>query len=70
MKRTGRTLTLTNDLKSNPAINTIERGGARLTTIFEDDREGYAWKIVDINEYKLWFTSFTSGWALMTPRPD
>lgn len=70
MKRTGRTLTLTNDLKSNPAINTIERGGARLTTIFEDDREGYAWKIVDINEFNLWFQSFTSGWALMTTRPD
>lgn len=70
MKRTGRTLTLTNDLNSVPAINTIEAAGARLTTIFEDDREGYAWKIVDINEFNLWYQSFTQGWALMTTRPD
>ena len=70
MKRTGRTLTLTNDLISVPAVNTIEAGGARLTTIFEDDREGYAWRIVDINEFNLWFQTFTQGWALMTTRPD
>ena len=70
MKRTGRTLTLSNDLISVPAVNTIEAGGARLTTIFEDDREGYAWKIVAINEFNLWFQSFTQGWAVMTTRPD
>jgi len=70
MKRTGRTLTLTNDLITTPAVNTIEAGGARLTTIFEDDREGYAWKITEINEFNLWFQSFTQGWAIMTTRPD
>ena len=70
MKRTGRTLTLSNDLISVPAVNTIEANGARLTTIFEDDREGYAWKIVDIEEFNVWFQPFTQGWALMTARPD
>lgn len=70
MKRTGRTLTLSNDLIAVPAVNTIEANGARLTTIFEDDREGYAWKIVDIEEFNIWFQSFTQGWALMTTRPD
>ena len=72
MKKTGRTLTISNDIieSSRLATGTIEALGYRLTTIFEDDREGYAWKIVDIEEFQTYALSSTSGWSLFTTRPD
>ena len=46
MKRTGRRLTLSNDINSVAPPKSIAGNDFRLTTIFEDDRENYGWKMV------------------------
>lgn len=70
MKRTGRTLSLTNDVVSLTPIDSIANLGYRLTTIFEDDREGYAWKITRIEMFPNVTTAVRGGWTLFTTRPD
>ena len=70
MKRTGRTLSLTNDINVDDPINSISALGYRCTTIFEDDREGYAWKVVDIDAFNIPWAKFNEGWSLFTTRPD
>lgn len=49
MKRTGRILNLVNDIDTiNPVGSRSDLGsGQRLTTIFNDDREGYGWRVVE-----------------------
>ena len=71
MKRTGRRLTLSNDINSLTPPSSIATLGYRLTTIFEDDRENYGWKIVDIKQlFPVVTTDRIEGWALMSVRPD
>ena len=71
MKRTGRRLTLSNDINSLVPPSSIAALGYRLTTIFEDDRENYGWKIVDIKQlFPVVTTDRIEGWALMSVRPD
>ena len=70
MKRTGRTLTLCNDINSSvPPIRTIQALNYRLTTIFEDDREGYAWRIDAINSMPVLDVRVVN-WGLYSIRPD
>ena len=49
MKRTGRILNLVNDIDTiNPINSRSDLGsGQRITTIFNDDREGYGWKVTE-----------------------
>ena len=70
MKRTGRTLSLTNDINVLEPIDSIVALGYRCTTIFEDDREGYAWKVKEIEAFNLPWLRFSDGWSLFTTRPD
>jgi len=73
MRRTGRRLTLSNDIKNIiPANQTISNLDYRLTTIFQDDRENYGWKIVDIKQMSpISLTYKDAGtWALMSVRPE
>lgn len=70
MKSTGRTLTISNDIStSEPPIRSILALGYRLTTIFEDDREGYAWRIDSINSMPV-LEARVSPWGLYSIRPD
>ncbi len=52
MKRTGRVLTLKGRLEPQP-IDTIVNAGYRLTTIFNDDRQGYGWKITAVDQWTM-----------------
>lgn len=74
MKRTGRRLTLSNDINSTtPSSDTITSNDYRLTTIFSDDRENYAWKIVDIKQLGPVVVAGANrpvDWALMSIRPQ
>jgi len=71
MKRTGRRLTLSNDVNLVAPPKSIAGNAYRLTTIFEDDRENYGWKIVDIKQLTpIGVTIRPSNWALMSVRPD
>ena len=72
MKRTGRRLTLSNDINSITPTNSIFGQNFRLTTIFEDDRENYGWKIVDIKQLNPISDTYKddSNWSLMSVRPD
>jgi hypothetical protein len=71
MKATGRRLTLSNDVNSDAPPKSIFGNAFRLTTIFEDDRENYAWKIVDIKQLEpIAATGRSVKWALMSVRPD
>lgn len=71
MKRTGRRLTLSNDVNALVPPKSIAALDYRLTTIFEDDRENYGWKIVDIKQLEpIGPTSRSVKWALMSVRPD
>jgi len=74
MKRTGRRLTLSNDVTSLiPASGSIKQLDYRLTTIFEDDRRNFAWKIVDIKQLSpipIGFGSRPTSWALFSVRPE
>lgn len=71
MRRTGRRLTLSNDVNTSEPVGSIFSSDYRLTTIFSDDREGYGWKIVDIKELPpISVTHRSTGWALMSVRPD
>ena len=70
MKKTGRTLSLTNDVVSLAPIDSIAASGYRLTTIFSDDREGYAWKITRIEQFPAVSQTLRGGWTLFTTRPD
>lgn len=70
MKSTGRTLTISNDINTDtPPIRSILALGYRLTTIFEDDREGYAWRIDSINNLPV-LDSRVSNFGLFSIRPD
>ena len=70
MRSTGRTLTISNDINtSNPAIRSIFALGYRLTTIFEDDREGYAWRIDSINSLPV-LEARVANFGLYSIRPD
>ena len=71
MKRTGRRLTLSNDINSNNPPGSIASTDFRLTTIFSDDRENYGWKIVDIKQLSpIGNTARSVNFALMSVRPD
>ena len=74
MKRTGRRLTLSNDINTLiPASGSIKNLDYRLTTIFEDDRENFAWMIVDIKQLcpiPIGFSGRPTSWALMSVRPE
>jgi hypothetical protein len=65
-------LTLSNDINSVTPPSSIADAGFRLTTIFEDDRENYGWKIVDIKQLNPISNTFKdfSNWSLMSIRPD
>ena len=52
MKRTGRVLTLKGRVEPD-AIDTIRNSGYELTTIFNDDRKGYGWKITGIDQWNM-----------------
>jgi len=72
MRKTGRRLTLSNDINVQaPPTDTIAFGDYRLTTIFSDDRENYAWKIVDLKQLgPVVTTARPENWALMSIRPQ
>jgi len=71
MKFTGRRLTLSNDINSITPPKSISGNAFTLATIFEDDRENYGWKIVDIKQLlPIASTARASNWALMSIRPD
>ena len=71
MKKTGRRLTLSNDINTDVPTDSIFSSDYRLTTIFQDDRENYGWKIVDIkNLPPISPLHRSTGWALMSVRPD
>jgi len=71
MKFTGRRLTLSNDINSDTPPKSISGSAFTLATIFEDDRENYGWKIVDIKQmFPIAATSRATNWALMSVRPD
>lgn len=70
MKRTGRTLTLANSITSTEPPNSIQGGGFRLTTIFNDDREGYAWKVTSMKRFGLPSARYDEGFALYSTKPD
>ena len=72
MKRTGRRLTLSNDINSVAPPKSIAGNDFRLTTIFEDDRENYGWKIVDIKQLNPISNTYkdSGNWSLMSIRPD
>lgn len=69
MKKTGRVLTLSNDINSNEPPNSIFSSNYRLTTIFEDDREGYAWKITAIDALPV-LQNRVAAFSVYTVRPD
>jgi hypothetical protein len=71
MRRTGRRLTISNDIDNiTPPSDTIANLDYRLTTIFQDDRENYAWKIVDIKQLTPILNRQADPWALMSVRPS
>jgi len=72
MKRTGRRLTLSNDINSLDPPQSITGSSCILCTIFEDDRENYGWKIVDIKQLNPIHDTYKDdgNWALMSVRPD
>tara|TARA_Y100000114_G_C11752366_1_gene325045 strand:+ start:614 stop:1117 length:504 start_codon:yes stop_codon:yes gene_type:complete len=74
MKRTGRILSLSNDINDTaPAIDSIANLGTRLTTIFNDDREGYAWKVIAFEPFALSIVGIGTAQkpvGLHTARPD
>ena len=47
MKKTGRRLCLVNDINDSEPVDSIVNANKRLTTVFNDDREGYGWKVVE-----------------------
>ena len=70
MKRTGRTLTLTNMINKTEPLNSIANLTYRLTTIFQDDREGYGWKVTKMEYFGFGWRRVNSGYALMTTQPS
>lgn len=74
MKRTGRILSISNDVNDTaPAVDTIANLGLRLTTIFNDDREGYAWRVTELKPMACSIVGIGSAQqplALHTARPD
>lgn len=70
MKRTGRTLTLTNAVTNIAPPGSISNLGYRLSTIFQDDREGYGWKVTKLEWFSHGWIRLSSGWSLMTTQPD
>lgn len=71
MKFTGRRLTLSNDINLIEPPNSIVGNSLRLTTIFEDDRENYGWKIVDLKQLNPTSSTYKDfgNWSLMSVRP-
>ena len=71
MKRTGRRLTLSNDINELTPPGSIGGSSYILATIFEDDRENFGWKIVDIKQLTPIDPTVRPGnWALMSVRPE
>lgn len=70
MKRTGRTLTLTNMINKTVPLNSIAGNGYRLTTIFQDDREGYGWKVTKLEYFGFGWNRVNTGYGLMTTQPS
>lgn len=70
MKRTGRRLSLSNAINTTAPLNSISNLGYRLTTIFEDDREGYGWKVTKLEYFGHGWVRVNSGWSLFTTRPS
>ena len=76
MKRTGRYLNLVNDINSaDPGISTISAAPIplRMTTIFNDDREGYGWRITEFTTMGTVMTgmdALPTSMVLTTARPD
>jgi len=71
MKRTGRILTLSNDINNITPPSSISGNAFTLATIFEDDRENFGWKIIDVKQLApISLTSRPTNWALMSVRPD
>ena len=52
MKRTGRILTLKGRVEPTP-IDAIVNSGYELSTIFNDDRQGYGWKIIGVDQWTM-----------------
>jgi len=71
MKRTGRILTLSNDINNLNPPGSINGNSFVLATIFEDDRENFGWKIVNIKQLTpINGASRQTNWALMSVRPE
>lgn len=70
MKRTGRTLSLTNAINSSTPPNSIAALTYRLTTIFQDDREGYGWKVTKLEYFGHGWIRVNDGFSLMTTQPS
>lgn len=73
MKKTGRTLTLSNGItlaQVQAGINSISDKGYALTTIFQDDREGYGWKVTKFERFGLFNIAVNDGFALFSKKPD
>tara|TARA_Y100000004_G_scaffold146083_1_gene166838 strand:+ start:791 stop:1282 length:492 start_codon:yes stop_codon:yes gene_type:complete len=70
MKRTGRKLNLCNMINKTEPVNSIFNLGYRLATIFQDDREGYGWKVTKLEYFGFGWRRVTSGFSLMTTQPS
>jgi len=70
MKKTGRRLCLVNDIDSTEPVDSIASSNKRLTTVFNDDREGYGWKVVEFEP--MGFSPIYAAVPMMltTARPD
>lgn len=70
MKKTGRRLCLVNDITEMNPVDSIVSANKRLTTIFNDDREGYGWKVVEFEP--MGFSPILPPIPMMltTARPD
>ena len=76
MRRTGRILTLKGRVEQNP-IDSLVNSGYELTTIFNDDRQGYGWKIIGVDQWTMPAPRISPApvgkqfsYAVMTVTPD
>ena len=74
MKRTGRILTLKGRVEPNP-IDAIVNSGYELSTIFNDDRQGYGWKIIGVDQWTMpqtaaGYVGQQESYAVMTVSPN
>ena len=70
MKKTGRTLSLTNAINTSTPPNSIAGLTYRLTTIFQDDREGYGWKVTKLEYFGHGWVRVNDGFSLFTTQPS